>query len=295
MKLNLVSIILLTYNRASLVQESIMSILKQSYSHFELIIIDDGSTDETETVIKGLDDRRIKYFKLEHSGHTGKLKNFAIRQASGNFIAFNDSDDMWKEEKLEKQMKLFSDCPSIGFSITDVTTFNQDKILIPQSYKPTNTIECRNIFDWLRDSKFLVYNPTLVAKKECFQKAGAFDESMISGDYHFNLRLAHYFEAGIIYEPLVWRRVHESNMSERFVFENYQEYIATFELLFRNKWIEEKHLRAAKSIACYKMARLFEKEGKPAKARKQYLRSIQQRWFHVDSYLGVLKTFIGIR
>lgn len=292
MKSSLVSIIIITYNRAALLKESIESVLKQTYPHFELLVVDDGSIDETEEVVKRLNDGRIRYFKFDHSAHTGKLKNFAIQQAKGEFIAFNDSDDNWKEDKLEKQMKLLTDQPEIGFSITDVVTFRGDEILIEHTYQSSKNFECRNIFDLMKESRFLVYPFTLVIRRECFEKTGWFSESMVSGDYHFIMRLAYHFDTGILYEPLVWRRMHDSNMSKRYAFENYDEFIATFELLYRNKWVDKRHLKAAKSIAFFKMARLLEKKGELPGARRQYLSSIRQRWFHLDSYVGLIKTFI---
>jgi len=82
-------------------------------------------------------------------------------------------------------------------------------------------------------------------------------------------------------------------MSNQYPFENYGEVIATFELLYRNRWIETKHLRTARSIAFYRMAELLDKMGKRVEARKQFIRSIGQRWYHVDSYIGLIKTLIG--
>jgi len=242
-------------------------------------------------MINDIHDDRIRYFKFGHYGHTGKLKNFAIRQARAEFLAFNDSDDNWKPEKLAKQLQLFEACPEIGFSITDVITFSKEKILIEHSYHSDLATECSSIFERMRDSRFLVYPFTLVIRKSCLEKTGWFDEEMISGDYHFILRLCYHFKAGILYEPLVWRRAHESNMSNQYPFENYNEYLATFELLFRNKWIETKHLRVARSLAFFRMGSLLAERGRRKEARKQYLRSIGQRWYHVDSYVGWLKTF----
>jgi len=293
MESKLVSVIILTYNRAALVKESIESILAQTYAQFELIIVDDGSTDGTDQMIQQMHDERIRYFKFDHCGHTGKLKNFAMKQAKGEYIAFNDSDDNWKPAKLEKQIKLFEECGDIGFSITDVITFSKHGILIEHSYHSDQLKECSSIFDRMRKSKFLVYPFTLVIRKNCLEKVGWFDEDLISGDYHFIMRLAYLFKAGILYEPLVWRRVHDSNMSNQYPFENYGEVIATFELLYRNRWIETKHLRTARSIAFYRMAELLDKMGKRVEARKQFIRSIGQRWYHVDSYIGLIKTLIG--
>jgi hypothetical protein len=172
-------------------------------------------------------------------------------------------------------------------------TFRDDTILIPHSYKSSLDFECSNIFERLRDNSFLVYNPTLVLRKKCLEKTGLFDESMVSGDYNFNMRLAYHFSAGILYEPLVLRRVHDFNMSNTFRVENYREYVATFELLYRNKWIEKRHLRIAKSIASFKMAKLAAKKGEKAVARTHYLNSLRQRWYHLDSYVGLLKSFFA--
>ena len=269
------------------------SVLHQSYPELELIIVDDGSTDDTEEMILQIKDSRIRYFKFPHEGRTGKLKNFAIKQARGDIIAFNDSDDNWKREKLEKQLALLNGNSTIGFSITDVITFMGDKVLIAHSYTAEKPFECTNIFDRMKKSRFLIYPFTLVVRRECFEKTGWFDESMVSGDYHFIMRLAYHFDVGILYEPLVWRRVHDSNMSKQYAFENYNEFIATFELLYRNKWIEKRALRTARSIAFFKTAKLLEKKGKLPAARTQYFRSIKQRWYHLDSYIGLLKTFIG--
>src|SRR5438105_2841101 len=93
----MVSVILTTYNRAQLVLESIYSVLNQTYKELELLIIDDGSTDNTAELIADIHDPRIRYYKLPHCGRTAILKNFAIRQSKGEFIAFNDSDDTWED------------------------------------------------------------------------------------------------------------------------------------------------------------------------------------------------------
>lgn len=287
---DMVSIILPTYNRAALIVESINSVLQQTYTDFELMILDDGSEDDTENLVKNIDDARIKYFKMPHKGHTSVLKNFAISQSAGEYIAFNDSDDLWKKDKLQKQMQLFCEQPSIGFSITDVTTFSADKILIDHSYKIQGTIQCTNIFERLATNQFLIYNPTLIIKKSCFEKTGLFDEGMISGDYHFNMRLAYYFDAGIIYETLVLRRSHDSNMSELYPIENYMEYIRTFEYLYRQKWIKKKVLYNAKSNAYFKIGNLERKNGRSKNAGKNYLMSLKYGFLFPKHYAALLRT-----
>ena len=99
-----VSIILCTYNRAQLLIRAIRSVLAQAYSSFELIVVDDGSTDNTKELVGQLDDRRIKYVAHEQNSGLSAARNTGIAQTTGKYIAFIDSDDEWEKDKLEKQM-----------------------------------------------------------------------------------------------------------------------------------------------------------------------------------------------
>ncbi len=100
---DLVSVIIPTYNRAHLIKRSAMSVLNQTYGNLELIIIDDGSTDNTEEVVKSIDDERVIYIKQSNKGACA-ARNNGIDHAKGEFIAFQDSDDIWHKDKLEKQL-----------------------------------------------------------------------------------------------------------------------------------------------------------------------------------------------
>src|SRR5439155_4134444 len=121
---------------------------------------DDGSTDNTEHIVRAMADPRIRYYKLPHSGHTAVLKNFCIQQSTGNYIAFIDSDDLWTDHKLEKQIQLFSQHPGIGFSVTDATTFKNETVLSARTYPRAAGIECGSIFNRMKENRFVVYNPT---------------------------------------------------------------------------------------------------------------------------------------
>ena len=97
-----ISVIIPTYNRRLSIEVAIKSVLSQSYKEFELIIIDDGSTDKTKELIEFIDDRRIQYFYQENQG-SSVARNLGVEKSEGDFIAFLDSDDCWLEDKLEKQ------------------------------------------------------------------------------------------------------------------------------------------------------------------------------------------------
>ena len=106
----LVSIIMPSYNTASYIDESIQSVFNQSYKDWELLIVDDCSTDNTDEVVKlYLDDPRIKYLKNEKNSGAAVSRNKALREAKGKWIAFLDSDDLWMSDKLEKQIKFMEE------------------------------------------------------------------------------------------------------------------------------------------------------------------------------------------
>lgn len=102
-----VSVIIPTYNREKLILKALDSIFKQTFQDFEILIIDDASTDHTEQVIKDLNHPKVRYFRLEKNGGQCIARNFGTRHVQGEFVAFLDSDDEWLPQKLEEQIRLF--------------------------------------------------------------------------------------------------------------------------------------------------------------------------------------------
>src|SRR5690606_33824014 len=111
--------------------------LDQTYSSWELIIVDDGSTDGTQHIINQLSDPRITYYYLEHSGMAGTVRTYGIRRAKGKYIAFQDSDDLWVGNKLEFQLDLLNRFPECKFTISNAVEFGASNKL-PR--------ECENLF-----------------------------------------------------------------------------------------------------------------------------------------------------
>ncbi len=105
MENELVSIIMPTYNCAKFIKETIESVLNQTYENWELVIVDDCSNDNTEEIVESFNDKRIKYHKLEKNSGAAVARTTAMKMATGNYMAFLDSDDLWKKEKLEKQLE----------------------------------------------------------------------------------------------------------------------------------------------------------------------------------------------
>ena len=123
---NLVSIIMPSYNTGEYIRQTIESVLAQSYINWELIIVDDCSTDNTDEVVKPfLSEKRIKYLKNERNSGAAVSRNRALREAKGKWIAFLDSDDLWKPEKLDKQIR-FMENNGYSFSYTNYSEIDEE-------------------------------------------------------------------------------------------------------------------------------------------------------------------------
>lgn len=122
---DLVSIIMPSYNTAAYIKQSIESVLKQSYTNWELIIVDDCSSDNTDEVVKSINDVRVKYLKNKKNSGAALSRNRALREAKGRWIAFLDSDDLWMTEKLEKQIR-FMEKNGYHFSYTNYEEIDID-------------------------------------------------------------------------------------------------------------------------------------------------------------------------
>lgn len=199
-----VSVIIPTYNRAHLVGRATQSVLNQTYKDFELIIVDDGSTDNTKDIIREFrkKDKRIKYIRHEKNRGGSAARNTGIKATRGEYIAFQDSDDEWLSEKLEQQMKIFKNVPSkVGIVYTGFLRIENSK----KNYIPSSWVSKKegNIHNELLKGNF-VTTQSIVTRKKCFMKAGLFDENLPRlQDWELVIRLSKYFEFRCIDKPLL--------------------------------------------------------------------------------------------
>ncbi|WP_053347090.1 glycosyltransferase family 2 protein [Peribacillus butanolivorans] len=169
----LISVIIPTYNRGYVIKKTINSVLQQTYDHFEIIIIDDASNDNTESIVKSIKDKRIKYIKLQENTKGTKPRNVGINVSNGEYIAFLDSDDEWLPTKLEKQLKFILSFGEINTNIICFTRviIKDEKLEIYRKNKPLNKNE--DIMDYIlvgnnvvQTSTFMISNA--IAKKTLF-------------------------------------------------------------------------------------------------------------------------------
>ena len=162
-----ISVILPSYNRAHLIERAIQSVLEQTYYDLELIIVDDGSSDNTEAVVRKLRDGRIRYVKHEIKSGANAARNTGIRVARGIFLAFQDSDDYWLPHKLEEQMRVFSSAPeNVGVVYTGFWRIEGEE----RTYIPSNEIKNKNgdVHKGLLAGNFVTTQAVLI-KRECFK------------------------------------------------------------------------------------------------------------------------------
>lgn len=207
-----VSVIIRTYNRADLVEKAIHSVLTQSFQDFEIVVADDGSSDNTKEIIEKLaaKDSRIRFISQVHFGMPGRTLNLGIKNCRGIYIALLDSDDEWLPSKLEKQVRLIeSAAADVGFVACNIIIINPDgtqeewKLSSGQSF----------LGSILKKNYFLSLSSILV-KKDLFDFIGPVDENFKTGeDWDMFIRFAQKYDYDFVDEPLCKYYIHGSNIS----------------------------------------------------------------------------------
>jgi len=205
-----ISVIIPTYNRAVLLEKTIHSVLNQTQEVNEIIIVDDGSTDNTKEMLNNLSNDKINYIFQENSG-VSKARNTGIAMSKNEWICFLDSDDIWHENKIEKQIHFHKNNPHIFFSHTDELWIFNDKIIKQKKHqlKPSGFCFEENI------PNTLIGASTLMIHKKVFEDIGNFDETLVAcEDYDLWLRILLKYELGLIDDKLITKIAgHENQLS----------------------------------------------------------------------------------
>lgn len=222
MKDYLVSVIIPTFNSEK-IGEAIESVLKQTYKKWEMIIVDDGSTDGTKGIIRRYLslDSRILFFQLKkNSGGPATPRNFGIKKSKGNLIAFLDSDDIWQPEKLEKQVTQFIEDENIALSYCLFQRLSDNSLILKQVYPKKKDRFQGSIFQRIY-LKSIIANSGVMVRKNVFDKIGFFDENpklVAAEDYDMWLRIARINRLAYVdNEPLLLYRVRQESISKNII------------------------------------------------------------------------------
>jgi glycosyltransferase involved in cell wall biosynthesis len=208
-----VSVVIATYNYGCYIRGAIESVLAQTLQDFEIIVVDDGSIDETPELVRPfLDDARVRYLRTDHLGQPA-AKNAGIRAATGRYVAFLDADDLWLPTKLEKQVALFERSgPEVGVVICRRRWIDEQGNLLPYGERsPQRGDVLAQIFH----RPFICFSSSMI-HRDVLEDVGLFDESIpMSIDYDLWLRIALRYHFDFVDDPLVLYRTGHANLSTR--------------------------------------------------------------------------------
>lgn len=206
----LVSVVVATYNMGHYLPNAVRSALAQTYPKLEVIVVDDGSTDDTSAVVQPLlADPRVRYVPKPNGGQAS-AKNRGIQEARGEFVAFLDSDDAWEPDKLALQIPLFLASPRVGVVYARYVEMDEQGRLGQVS---TNEFHRGQVSGPMLVFNFIGFS-TSVVRRECFSRLGVFRDDLGMGiDYELWLRLSTAWDFDFVDRPLVRYRVWAGQMS----------------------------------------------------------------------------------
>jgi len=290
-----VSVIIPAYNCSGLLAEAVESVRAQTYRNFEVIVVDDGSSDDTWQVARRLAEswEKLRALRIEHAG-LAAARNRALDEMRGQWIALLDADDLWRPEKLQRCMDFLAAHPELSIVYTPMAPIRMDGRLMEGHSKPCHA-------GWLTERIFqsiFIHDPAVVFHRRVIEACGGFDESLPVGVGHeFWLRVSTEFEFGLIDEPLALRRWSQGSLTrsnrslgrclkagmlERFYFERGG----------RERMAPGPALRRL-GRAHYAAGKILLKEGKFRQAAKHLGRSIRFRPVGLKPYPLYLLSRLG--
>jgi glycosyltransferase involved in cell wall biosynthesis len=206
-----ISVIIPTYNRADLVGETIESVLRQTFDDFEIIIVDDGSTDATKEVVRRFDGS-IKYLYQENHGRC-YARNKGFEASSGDYVCFLDSDDVLNPRMIERQVSLLESKSDLGFVYSDYQFINRAGEILPKpEIYSAHPLRRGKIFQFLICLDFIPSPSAVLARRGCINATGLFDPSLNNAeDWDWLLRMTSVYETDYVPEPLCLIRKHDGN------------------------------------------------------------------------------------
>jgi glycosyltransferase involved in cell wall biosynthesis len=270
-----VSVVIPAYNRADLIGETLDSVLAQTFRDFEIVVVDDGSTDGTPAVLARYTDHNVRVIRQENQGE-GAARNTGIGAARGDYIALVDSDDLWVPVKLERQMTVLNQRPNLMWVYSDAFVFdsNTGKRLFSFSERG-----CQYAGDVARELllRDFIASPTPVIHRSVFQELGMFNYDHRDSDWDMWLRIAAKYPVGLVPEALAGYRLHSGSISQKSgVLLAHQYHVATIERAVKfapdvygsvkRQALAAEYLRTGAGLA---------REGDLTKARKMFLRTIR--------------------
>jgi glycosyltransferase involved in cell wall biosynthesis len=285
----LFSIVIPTYQRCEKLKVTLKSVLLQTYQNYEVLIIDDGSTDNTGKMVAEFKDSRFFYHRIKNSGGPARPRNIGIKYASGDWIAFLDSDDIWTKNKLEEIFNCISN--TVDLIYHDVEIISKDKSLNKKIVKSAylNTPKLKDLL--LRGN--VINLSSVVVRKSILESVNYFNESLnmnASEDYNLWLKISQISD-NFFYLPkkLGYYSIHKKNMSHRDMSVPWLYAIKEFLYL-----LSEDQKKKLKAKIKYSSGMYYFKKKNYVKARKKFYFSIKysDNFTKVKALIRIVQTII---
>ncbi|MDW8107637.1 MAG: glycosyltransferase [Armatimonadota bacterium] len=296
-----VSVLIPSYNHARFLPAALQSVFDQTYTDYEIVVVDDGSTDGSVELLRSYGDR-IRLFTQQNRG-TYPTLNRCIAESRGEYLAILNSDDLWAPTKLEKQVAFLDAHPQVGlvhtgghFIDAEGRILSHNPLGFPWPRTPTG-----NIIELLVRYNRIVPS-SAVLRRECFERVGGFREDLYGlGDWEMWLRVALEYDIGYIDEPLTLYRVHGANaflQHHRLLEDEVKvraETIHACETRFMQRANDPRAMRLAlaHSYAC--LGTDYALLGDRKQARRAYIRSLQLYPLRFKSVLRLMLTFLPVK
>lgn len=286
-----ISVVIPTYNRRELIVEAIESVLAQTYSDFEIIVVDDGSTDDTAERLRPYMNR-VQYVVQRNRG-VAAARNAGIQLAQGEFICFLDSDDLWEPVKLEAQLRFTRDHPEYGLISTEIMGFDAERKSAGQSkakmYEIRNGMVLEHLLfgNWIQTS-------TVMLRRSCLDEVGWFDEDVgqFGEDWLLWMRVASRFPVYFLPEPLVSYRFHPGQLTQYHTEEQFRSLMRCLQKLATLPQFQQKPalLREAEYRICVGRAWRDRSAGEYEQAMVKLKRAFQLRRFPIAPLYLMMRT-----
>lgn len=287
-----VSVVITCYKYAHFLKQALDSVLSQTHSNVEAIVINDGSPDNTdEVMLPYAGDPRVVYIKQDNAGQA-VAKNRGIQASTGDFVAFLDADDAWEPNKLELQLPLFSQ-PEVGVTFTMMDFMDEDGRRMPYTVTDLSRPRRGNVSRELFVDNFVPFSASMV-RKECFARAGMMDTSLrMAIDWDLWLRMSVHYSFDFVDQPLLlYRTGHAGQMSRNYFVR------AKDQMTIMTRFVSQNPGLIPAGLLRWTMAYSYCNRGFHARSTsgmdscRYYLNALWWRWYHWPAYKGLAKLLV---
>lgn len=289
-----VSVVIAAYNASRWIVETLESVLVQDFTDLEIVLVDDGSIDDTAQIVARYG-KLVRYIYKSNGGQPS-ARNTGIRAAKGEFIAFLDADDLWTKEKLRLQLNLLNET-RVAWTYSDAFVFDDESGNLMHRAGKLFRLYDGDILKPLFLGNFIL-SPTPVVRRSVFEQVGYFDEDEavhIGEDWYMWLRIAARYPVGLVPEPLAHYRIHTQSMTGGAnLLPRLNGYLAVIERMVAR---EPERLGPLKNRAIANayvaIGRIMIRQGDRMQARKMFVKALQHHPGTSDAYLFWVSTLLS--